>query len=301
MWGGDGNELGMMQMAGTLCLDGLSENPDNLCLEAWRKIGISQKDIRTLAKSHKAQMEVAARWLALFDWNIVSAEAAIGKKKCRNRAKLCVFTKLFGGGATALALWTGTTKDKAAAFLNLFDTNFPTIAQYSREVTRAAKRDGCIWTVYGERIAVDPNFAYKGVNYGIQGSAAGLLKRALIACHDYLRSIDVDIHLVLPVHDEIIFEANKKEVTPDILKSIKMLCEDPEGWYDLPIVAKIERADMRWSRKVKIDDCKLCDAEMTPVIECRTCKRKACRKHDVVNELCPLCQEKAGTKLDGSS
>ena len=101
---------------------------------------------------------------------------------------------------------------------------------------------------YGQKIKIDRDFAYKGVNAIIQSDAARLMKRALIRCHAYLEKIDY-AWLLLPIHDELISEFKKSTEGArhrGVLRDLKTLMENQDGLYEVETPVDFDVCETNW-------------------------------------------------------
>jgi DNA polymerase I-like protein with 3'-5' exonuclease and polymerase domains len=229
---------------------GAPEQPNKAVVAAWE--GLQLKATQVARLSQKDQEHLAANWLAQHLGNIVKAEATLGKKTSRANAKLVFFLKTYGGGANALAAFLGVPLPTATQFLADYDVAFPRIKGYQRELTRQAELDGCIRNMYGRKLMVDPDKPYTAVDYMVQGSAADTLKVAMIRTARYLKASGLDAHLVLTIHDEIVFEFLKRHAYWSVLLELKKIMEDHQGHFGVPLPIGIEKTVLRWDRKTKL-------------------------------------------------
>jgi DNA polymerase I-like protein with 3'-5' exonuclease and polymerase domains len=109
-----------------------------------------------------------------------------------------------------------------------------------------------------------PDDCWKAASYIIQGTAADFVKRRMIACDRHFRRKQLDAHLVLQVHDELIFEVRKNQATGMLLRSIKRIMEDHEGNVGIDLPVEISLIRKSWAKKEKLDPADLDDG---PVIE----------------------------------
>jgi len=248
IFGGKGNLRGYKHIAGALCLDGMGD-PSEHVLKAWKTLEVKAAQIPKMRRDENAQIRIGAEWLRLHKYDMVEAEAAIRLKKARNRTKLTVFTKLFGGGYKALAIWSGMTDDESRGFLRMFDEEFPRIIEYGNEIIEFVREHGYILDAYGDRISVNIDMAYQGINYTIQGSAAGKLKRVMVRLHKFFKKLK-DCHLLMSVHDELMIEARKGSLTHDDVCEIREICEgDPEKAFRLRLPCKMAVVEKSWNEK----------------------------------------------------
>lgn len=205
-----------------------------------------------LAEKGKVTLRVLERLLTLYDGSIHGLEKAFWIKVFRKRAKATTFLKIFGGGIPAMMAWTGLPKDEAASVFHDYDRTFPEIQRGSQDIIRRAVKDGFITNAYGRRIQVDRQAAYKSVNYVVQSSAAELMKRGMVKCHDYLESSGLDAYILLTVHDEIIFEFAKSDCFTGALRRLRDLMADHEGVFSVPTPVDMAKATERWSQKTEV-------------------------------------------------
>lgn len=249
-WGGEGNEAAVRMAVETLELKGYATAPQQPLIDTWKSFDMTRKDIPKL--SPKEQEELAVAWLRRFDFDIARAEESIGKKNVRNKAKMCLFAKLFGGGPNAVKDLLYVTYEEAKQFMDDYDVAFPHIVEYINEMSRRVRRDGYIVNALGHRINVEPDKPYKGCNYMVQGSAASFLKRAMVRTDSYLQSTRLDHHLLMTIHDELAFECNVEQLEEQVLRDLKSIMEDREGIFGVDVPVDIEITRERWDMKEKV-------------------------------------------------
>lgn len=181
-------------------------------------------------------------------WVITALENELGMKIFRKKGKAVTFTKIFGGGPKALMGWIGCGKGEARSILADYDTAFPAMRERMDEIEGRGKRDGFIMNSFGRRLAVDPWKAYCAVNHWVQSDAADLMKRGMLKCVRYLERRGVGAHIVMTIHDELIFEFTKGQNTRKVLRRLNALMSDNEGVYEVPTPVHAERITERWGR-----------------------------------------------------
>lgn len=205
-----------------------------------------------LADKGKVSLKMLKRLLALYGGSIASLEKAFWLKVFRKRAKATTFLKIFGGGIPAMMAWTGLPRKEAASVFHDYDRTFPEIVSGSQRIIGRAAKDGYITNAYGRRIQVDRQAAYKAVNYVVQSSAAELMKRGMVKCHQYLEDSGLDAKMVLTVHDELIFEFAKRDCFKGALRRIRDLMADHGGVFSVPTPVDMAKVTERWSQKVEV-------------------------------------------------
>lgn len=237
-WGGADNPAALR--AGMFVLHRLAPAEFAACTPEVQK--------RVLRLTSNSKRDVA-EWLSEFDWNIVAAEASLGKKTSRAKAKMILFAKLFGGGPDAIKDLLQCARMEAVEFLGDYDQAFPTISEYQKALTLQAKVDGYIVNRYGRVLRIDPDKAYRCVNYMVQGTAADLLKSSMRRVPAYMRQTGLDAHMVLTIHDELVLEILKNHAYYWLLRGIQQIMEDHEGHLNVAVPVEIKRVRESWVSK----------------------------------------------------
>ncbi len=162
----------------------------------------------------------------------------------RRFAKTVNFGILYGMGAQALAQQTGSTMKEAQAFIEAYFAGFPNIKRYIDDTKRQAREQGYVETLLGRRryfpvLAVQTrdnrtrlmqaSAEREAVNHPMQGSAADIIKVAMLHIHAALVERGLRARLLLQVHDELVLEAPDDEVD-----AVVVLVKDlMEGAYPL--------------------------------------------------------------------
>lgn len=139
----------------------------------------------------------------------------------RKRAKAVNFGIMYGIGDYSLSQDLGIPKWEAAKYIESYLSNYPSIRGYLKETIGKARRDGYVTTLYGRRRAIpelaSPKKAMQAfgervaMNSPIQGTAADIIKEAMISVSNALSASGLDAHLILQVHDELIIESSRKD------------------------------------------------------------------------------------------
>lgn len=250
-WGGRDNPASVKACSLALCLIQSNQEPSNAVLEAWETLGIKECTVPKMTLDDRRL--VSDHWLSLFDYSIVQAEASIGVKSSRTKTKGLLFAKIFGGGPNAVKdLLLVDTLEEAQEFLTTYARSFPGVDPWIRKVSAEGRRNGYILNIYGHRISVDPRKAYRAANYTVQGSAAALLKDAMVRCDRYLRESGIDGHLVMTIHDEIVFEIHKEWAGIGILLELKRIMEDHGGRLKCDLRVDIDKVCNNWDEKESV-------------------------------------------------
>jgi DNA polymerase I-like protein with 3'-5' exonuclease and polymerase domains len=252
-WGGPYNEAGIKECTHVLGLDGAELGNDAAkILALWKKWGVTKQNVHKL--SEKNRRDLVCGWLKSFEWSTVRAQESVGRKVTKNKSKMVTFCKVFGGGAEAIKDLLHVPLYEAQEFLNDYNKAFPEITRYMRDMTRQAKKDGFIRTRWNRRLALEPGFEYKAVNYMVQGSSADLLKSGMVKCDRFLKERDIDAHMIMCIHDELVFEVNQVDFTSKLIRGLQDAMEDHDGnlGVTMPTDPSYVREDGNWANKIKL-------------------------------------------------
>ncbi|MCI5045166.1 MAG: DNA polymerase I [Aquisalinus sp.] len=166
----------------------------------------------------------------------------------RRRAKAINFGIIYGISAFGLANQLGISRGEAKDYIDSYFEKFPGIRQYMDETIAFAKENGFVETVFGRRTHI-PNFkipAQRGyaerqaINAPIQGSAADVIRRAMIRMPHALLESGLKAKMLLQVHDELIFECAEREAkkTCALVKEVMEAAASPAVHIDVPLVVE---------------------------------------------------------------
>lgn len=197
-----------------------------------------RKDFCTCGRWKEMQQEHKRDKSLVVNWDI---EKHKHKKGClikwwRQRAKMILFSRLYGGGIGKVAFLIRCSMSEAEEFVNDFNENLPGVAEYMRRVVEEVEDTGVLVNLFGREYKFDRRFAYKAVNYMVQGSSAEILKRALVRIDEYLREHYSRSHLVGNVHDEIICEVHWQDHSATLMRQVvKLMQKDSKYIPNLPV------------------------------------------------------------------
>ena len=169
----------------------------------------------------------------------------------RSFAKRVNFGLLYGMGTQSLAQQAGISMKEAQAFVDAYFAGFPSMRQYITDTKRRAKDEGYVETLLGRRryfpiLRTETRDARtnvmqraaerEAINHPIQGTAADIIKIAMINIHRELAARQLKARLILQVHDELILEAPQAEA--DAVEAL--VRELMEGAYQLDPPLKVE-------------------------------------------------------------
>ncbi|CAI6077918.1 DNA polymerase I [Cohnella sp. JJ-181] len=181
----------------------------------------------------------------------VSAEQVDGNM--RRSAKAVNFGIVYGISDYGLSQNLGITRKEAAAFIEQYFAAFPGVRRYMDEIVAQAKQDGYVKTMLERRRYLpdirSSNFNLRSfaertaMNTPIQGTAADIIKLAMVRMAEALRSKGLKSRMLLQVHDELVFE-----VPPEELETMKALVPEVMAAalpLDVPLKAEVS-AGVNW-------------------------------------------------------
>ena len=173
----------------------------------------------------------------------------------RRKAKAINFGIIYGISAFGLANNLGIPQGEAKAYIDAYFARYPEIRAYMTRTVEFCRTHGFVETLFGRRIHVPSiadknparrNFAERAaINAPIQGTAADIIKRAMIRVAPALAKAGLKARLLLQVHDELLFEVPKAEVedTAALAKRIMEGACRPAVELTLPLTADIGIGD----------------------------------------------------------
>lgn len=177
------------------------------------------------------------------------------KKTLRNAAKNGNFLILYSGSFKALSKTLGLELKEAKRAFTDYAQAVPRYCNLNKEVMEEVRETGRVTTAFGRTLHIPRNQAYKGCNYLVSGTAAGVLKRAQNRVHKYLQeATGGEAKILLPIHDEIVIEypRNMLGEAKHIFRRVRELMIDfPE--FDIPLEVDVEVATVNWADKVEFD------------------------------------------------
>jgi len=169
----------------------------------------------------------------------------------RRKAKEVNFGIPYGVSAYGLASRLGISNDEGKEMIDQYFERFPGIQVYIDETVKKAKDNGYVTTLLGRRRYIPDinsrNWNVRGfaertsINMPIQGTAADIIKLAMIQIDDFLRGSDFKSRMLLQVHDELIFEIHDDE-TDELPEKLKGMMENAYT-LDVPLDVEIGLAD----------------------------------------------------------
>lgn len=164
----------------------------------------------------------------------------------RKRAKAVNFGIVYGIGEFSLAEDIGVSRREAKEYIQGYFAKYPKVKKYMTETVEAAKRDGYVTTIFGRRRYIPELTSPKAqirafgervaMNTPIQGSAADIIKKAMIDTEKALQEAGLSARLILQIHDELIVEAPEKEAG----QAAEILVRSMENAYKMKVPLSVD-------------------------------------------------------------
>jgi DNA polymerase-1 len=164
----------------------------------------------------------------------------------RRSAKAINFGLMYGMSAFGLARQLGIARGQAQEYVNLYFDRYPGVKAFMENIRETARTQGFVETVFGRRLYVPEinsrnanlrQYAERtAINAPMQGTAADIIKRAMIAVHDWLLVKQPNGRMIMQVHDELVFEVAKGDIAAFEAEVRKIMCAAAE----LAVPLKVE-------------------------------------------------------------
>lgn len=165
----------------------------------------------------------------------------------RRQAKTINFGVLYGMGAFSLAKDLGISRSEAQQFIDQYFQRYPAVLSYLEEKKAEAREHQYVTTILGRRCAIPEINSKNGavrsyaernaINYPIQGSAADIIKVAMVRLDKRLREENLQARMLLQVHDELVLEVPEDEL--ELVKGIVRNEMEQAVSLDLPLKVDI--------------------------------------------------------------
>jgi DNA polymerase I len=168
----------------------------------------------------------------------------------RRRAKAINFGIIYGISAFGLGQQIGVPQAEAGAYIRAYFERFPAIRAYMERIKADARRTGYVETIFGRKCWIpgirDANPARRAgaerqaINAPLQGSAADIIKRAMARIPAALARENLRAHMLLQVHDELLFETPEAEVecTAEVVRGVMEGACAPHCELSVPLVVE---------------------------------------------------------------
>jgi DNA polymerase-1 len=210
-------------------------------------------DIPQLKKAFAEELDIHAMTAS----EIFSVPVKGMPAEVRRRAKAINFGIVYGISAFGLANQLGIAREEAGDYIKKYFQRFPGIRDYMEETKAFARENGFVETLFGRRVHIreikSSNPSFRGgaeraaINAPIQGTAADVIRRAMIRLPDALAAKKLKAKMLLQVHDELIFEAPDTEIekTETLVKSVMEKAALPAVVLTVPLTVEV-RAAANW-------------------------------------------------------
>jgi DNA polymerase-1 len=199
--------------------------------------------VRAFAEDADIHARVAAQIFKVPEAGVTSAQ--------RRVAKTVNFGVIYGMSGTGLAVRLGISRKEADTFIDEYFARFPRVLEYQQNLLAGCHRTGYVGTLLGrrrrfDRDAIRPHSSYHGrntaereaINMEVQGSAADLMKLAMLGVYRRLNEGKFAAKMLLTVHDELVFEVPPAEVGA----VAAMVREEMTGAMTLDVPLKVDVA-----------------------------------------------------------
>lgn len=169
----------------------------------------------------------------------------------RRSAKAINFGLIYGMSSFGLAQQLGLSRSQAQSYIDLYFARYPGVKNYMDNIREQAREQGYVETLFGRRLylpeiksrnAARRQYAERtAINAPMQGTAADIIKRAMIAVDQWLYSKNPDAKMIMQVHDELVFEIGEDQLDncTDHIRTI--MCSAAE--LDVPLIVDIGIGD----------------------------------------------------------
>ena len=206
-------------------------------------------DIDTLKQAFAAGTDIHALTASeVFGVPIKGMDPAV-----RRNAKAINFGIIYGISAFGLGRQLGIGRKEAADYIEAYFERYPGIRDYMEEAKSYAREHGYVTTLFGRRVHVpgilDRNHSHRSfseraaINAPLQGTAADIIKRAMVRMHRALEDSNLTAKMLLSVHDELLFEVPEQEI--DALSKLAKQVMEGAAQLDVPLTVETG-AGLNW-------------------------------------------------------
>ncbi len=165
----------------------------------------------------------------------------------RRFAKVINFGLIYGMGISKLSLTLKISRPEAKKYIEQYFSLYPGISAWIEKTKKSARENGYLETIFGRRLKIleiqgnlgsyrQVSAERSAINAPVQGSAADLIKIAMISIDRWLKEKKMQTHMIMQVHDELIFEVPKNELEKVRIKIPMLMCEVAN--LNVPLVVK---------------------------------------------------------------
>lgn len=166
----------------------------------------------------------------------------------RRSAKAINFGLIYGMSAFGLAKQLNTTRNVAQTYVDLYFDRYPGVKQYMEETQEQARQQGYVETLFGRRLYLPEINSRNGqrrqyaertaINAPMQGTAADIIKRAMITVASKLEESGLDAMMIMQVHDELVFEVAEADLAA--LTTLVKTEMEAAALLDVPLIVDVD-------------------------------------------------------------
>jgi DNA polymerase-1 len=165
----------------------------------------------------------------------------------RRAAKAINFGLIYGMSAFGLAKQLNVAREKAQLYIDLYFARYPGVKVYMDQTRELARQQGYVETLFGRRLYIPDIRASNGqrrqyaertaINAPMQGTAADIIKRAMIAVDAWIQTSRPPVNMIMQVHDELVFEVAESHVDDVVPEIRRRMCQ--AAALDAPLVVDV--------------------------------------------------------------
>ena len=165
----------------------------------------------------------------------------------RRSAKAINFGLIYGMSAFGLAQQLNLSRSQAQSYIDLYFTRYPGVKNYMDSIKEQARAQGYVETLFGRRLylpeinsrnAARRQYAERtAINAPMQGTAADIIKKAMLAADHWLYNDLPDAKMIMQVHDELVFEITEDQLDECVTKIRTLMCAAAD--LDVPLIVDI--------------------------------------------------------------
>ncbi len=208
-------------------------------------------DTPTLRQAFADGLDIHAMTASeMFGVPVANMEPAI-----RRKAKAINFGIIYGISSVGLAAQLGISRSEAGAYIKTYFERFPGIRDYMEAMKAEARRQGYVKTLFGRKVhypeintknpSLRGNYERAAINAPIQGTAADIIRRAMVRMGPALAEAGLAARMLMQVHDELVFEAPEAEVdkTMEVARSVMEMAPEPALKLKVPLKVDARSGD----------------------------------------------------------
>ena len=184
---------------------------------------------------------------------IMGVDEADVTSEQRRHAKAVNFGLIYGMSAFGLARQIDVGRKEAQEYIDIYFARYPGVKEYMERTRELAAKQGYVETLFGRRLHLPEINSRNGmrrqaaertaINAPMQGTAADIIKRAMIKMHEWIEAEAPDVRMIMQVHDELIFEVPESKVD-SVCEQIQAVMESAAE-LDVPLLVDVGRG-LNW-------------------------------------------------------